>query len=436
MTSCILRILAIVLSIVTTHWVLSAPQPVNQVEVKRSGFLYNRQTDTFDTIVTVRNTSTVPLAAPMKLVLESVKPVSVSLYNIYGKTALGKPYVEVPLPGFVLDPGKSATVPVRFVNLGKTVTAATFSVQAERLDPDATARLEIVARMNAENGGNTVGSGFAVKLDGVTRATTDAQGRARVVTPLGVSEITVSSPPNYYGAAQVIGLTAGETRNVDVELGDSGEFGAESMLRMDRLQHLMLPRNIPLVVLRFFQYEKIVASDLVELVELRDPAGGPPMDITGLFTIRSDGSLAANSTAFFAAIGNLNGKKLLFAQVLDKQGVPHLREIQFYVSQRTVLGKVSAPPSNPGLPLGGIPIQVSVLNTDIAFETESAVDGTFPLPLLPSGILLIKAETTSGGIYYTGRGTAVISGNVRVDLKMRGPTDVTNNVPPITTSPL
>jgi hypothetical protein len=436
MTNRILRTFAFVLAIVAAPWAHSAPQPINQVEVNRSGFLYNRQTDTFDTTVTIRNTGTVPLAAPMRLVLESVKPVSVSLYNIHGKTTLGKPYVEVPLPGFVLDPGKSATVPVRFVNLGKTVTAATFSVQAERLDPAATGRLEIIAKMNAENGGNPVDAGYAVKLNGVTRAMTDTQGRASVVTPLDVSEITVSSPPNYYGATQVIGLAAGETRTVNVELGDSGEFGAESMLRMDRLQHLMLPRNVPLVVLRFFQNEKPVASDLVELAELRDPAGASPTDITGLFTIRSDGSLAANSKAFFAAIGNLNGKKLLFVQVLDKQGTPHLREVPFYISQHTVQGKLSAPPSSPSLPLGGIPIQVTVLNTDIAFDTESAVDGTFPLPLLPSGNVQIKAVTSSGGIFYLGQGTAVISGNVRIDLKMRGPSDVTNNVPPITTSPL
>ncbi|MBK7952650.1 MAG: hypothetical protein IPK02_01035 [Candidatus Accumulibacter sp.] len=436
MTTLILRTFAFVLAIVSAPWAFSAPQPINQVQVNRSGFLYNRQTDTFDTTVTIHNTGTMPLAAPMRLVLESVKPVSVSLYNIYGKTALGKPYVEVPLPEFVLDAGKSTTVPVRFVNLGKTVTAATFSVQAEQLVPAGTARLEIAARMNTENGGNSVKAGYAIKLDGVTRAMTDAQGRASVVAPLDVSEISVSTPPNYYGATQVVGLTAGETRYVDVELGDSGEFGAESVLRMDRLQHLMLLTSVPLVVLRFFQNEKAVVSDLVELVELRDPAGGYPKNITGLFAIRSDGSLFADSMAFFTAIGNLNQKKLLFVQVLDKQGIPHLQEIPFYISQWTVQGKLSAPPSNPSLPLGGIPIKVSVLNTDITFDTESAADGTFPLPLLPSGNLDIRAVASSGGIFYLGQGTAVISGNVRIDLKMRGPIDVANNVPPIATSPL
>lgn len=436
MKNSILKTLIFVLAATSAPWTNSAPQPISQIEIARSGFLYNRQTDTFDATATIRNTGSVVLAAPMRLVLESVKPVSISLYNIYGKTPQGKPYIEVPLPKFVVEPGESVTVPVRFVNLGKNVTAATFSVQAESLAPAVTARLEVVARMNEENGGHPVEAGYAVRLDGVTRGMTDAQGRASIITPLDVSEVTVSSPPNYYGAARLEGLSATEIRTVNVELGDSGEFGAGSMLRMDRLQHLMLPRNIPRIVLRFFQNEKAVASDLVELVELRDPAGGDIKEITGLFTVRSDGSLAADPTAFFQAVGDLNGKKLLFAQVLDKQGIPHLQEVPFHVSQRTAQGTLSAPASNPSLPLGGIPIKVSVLNTDISFLTESAANGTFPLPQLPSGNLQIRAETSSGGVSYLGQGTAVVSGNVRIDLKMRGPVDIANNVPPITTSPL
>ncbi|MDW8265060.1 MAG: hypothetical protein RMJ52_06965 [Gemmataceae bacterium] len=188
---------------------------------------------------------------------------------------------------------------------------------------------------------------------------------------------------------------------------------------MDRLQHLMLPMNVPMVVLRFIQDEKAVVTDLVELIELQDPAGGPPKDITALFTKRSDGSLAANTSSFIASIGNLNGKKLIFAQVLDKNGVPHLGELSFYVARHIVKGKLTAPPSNPTLALGGIPIEISMLNTDIVFQTESAADGTFTLPFLPSGILLIKAATTSAGVFYSGQGTVSISGNIRVELKMR-----------------
>ena len=436
MTNHILSILGFILAIVAMPWANSAPQTISQVNITRSGFLYNRQIGTFDTTVTIQNMGVIPLAAPMNLILELVQPVSVSLYNIYDKTANGKPYVRVPLPGLVLDPGKSATVPIRFVNPGKAVTSATFSVQAERLDPAATAKLNIAVMMDAENGGNPVGAGYAVQLDGVTRALTDAQGLASIVVPLDVSKVGVSKPPNYFGVSSVIGLNAGETRIVNVELGDSGELGAESMLRIDLLQHLMLPRSVPLVVLRFFQNEKAVASERLELAELRDPDGGPDTDLTNLFTVRSDGSLAASPATFFAAVGDFGGKKLLFVQVLDKQGVVHKMEVPFYISLYMAKGKLSAPPSNPSLPLGGILIQVSMLGTDITFQTESASDGSFPLPVLPTGSILIHAETSSGGHFYLGQGPAVISSNVRIDLKMRGSVDVTNNVIPIITSPL
>lgn len=409
-------LLTVLLASSSSH---SVPQKISQVEVSRSGFFYNRLTDTYDATVTIRNISTLPLAAPMRLVLESVIPNSVSLYNIYGRTAQGKPYVEVPLAGYVLSPGRRVAVPVRFVKPGRAVIGATFSIQAIPLEPSNTVRLTIIARMNADNGGGPVGAGFSVKLDGVTRAVTDAHGRATIVAPLSASEISVSKPPNYYGATQVAGLRAAGTRTVEVEVGDSGEFGADSRLRMDRLQHLMLPMNVPMVVLRFIQDEKAVVTDLVELIELQDPAGGPPKDITALFTKRSDGSLAANTSSFIASIGNLNGKKLIFAQVLDKNGVPHLGELSFYVARHIVKGKLTAPPSNPTLALGGIPIEISMLNTDIVFQTESAADGTFTLPFLPSGILLIKAATTSAGVFYSGQGTVSISGNIRVELKMR-----------------
>ena len=414
------------------------PQPIGSVQIVRSSFLYNRQTDTFDSMVTLKNTGSVDLAAPVRLILESVTPLSVSLYNVYGETPTGKPYIDVPLQGFLLKAGGVISVPVRFVNLGKAVTNAKFSVEAERLTADATAQLSVAASMNAENGGQAVGPGFLVKLNNAARAVTDDEGKAAIRAPLDTTEVTVSIPPNYFGSAPVSALVAGESRTIGIEVSDNGEFGADSRMRLDRLQHLVLPANVPQLVIRFYKEERPVAADFISSVELRDPVGGTPTDITTVFSIRTDGGIAAASpSAFFAAMGALPGKKILFAQVLDKDGVTYEQILEFYIGQFTVQAKLSSPPSNPSVPLGGIPVDVAVLNTNIHFQTESLSDGSIPLPvLLPGGNVSLHATTSKGGVSYSGQGTAVINGNRKVELRMRGPTDISNNVPPITSSPL
>ena len=429
---------ALLFSLAMSQIVQAAPERIEEVNIERSGFFYNRQTDTFDTTVTIRNTSSVPLAAPLQLVLESVLPKSLSLYNLYGKTGEGKPYVTVPLsaPDFSLPPGKTASVPVRFVNLGQQVAVTDFSVRAERLDPAKTALLNINAVVYPEGGGGPVGAGYAVLLNGTIRALTDDDGHASIVAPLDTTEIMIKNPPYEKGLKLISGLTAGETRNIEIEVDDGGGFGAFSVLRIDRLQHLMLPANVPQVVLRFFENEKAVVGDFISLVELRDPAGGWVIDVTHLFSLRSDGSLVAKSADFFKAMGNPAGKKLLYSEIINKNGVPFSQEIPFYVSSHKIQASLSAPPSNPNLPLGGITIEVSVLNTDIKFEAESLPDGSFTLPFVPSGNLTILASRKYEGVSYVGQGTAVITGNTRIDLKMRAPEDALNNVPPITTSPL
>lgn len=417
-------------------WIAAAPVEVSEVEIIKKGFSLNRATNTFDTLVTVKNTGSQPLAPPFRLVVDSVRPVSVSLYNQYGTTEQGEPYVEVDLPGYVLQPGQSTQVPVRFVNLGGAVTQADFKVIAQPLSAQNSADITVTAKWTEEAGGQAVGEGYLVKVDGATRAVTDQDGKAQIKVPTDAQVVSVQYAPNRFGYADLPTLSAGASALVEVRVSDSGELSEESQLRMDRLQHLMIPRDLGQVVLRFFQNEVQVRADLIEIVELRDPAGGKTKDITELFSIKPDGSIAASGNTFFNAVGSIAGKKLLFAQVLDSAGKTHFQEIPFYISQFKTQGRLTAPPSNPGLDLSGIPVEISVLNTDIAFLSETTADGSFPLPMLPAGNILVKATLQSGGTPYIASGLAVISGNVRVAVTLRGPEDIANNVAPVTTSPL
>ncbi|MGH8593310.1 MAG: PKD domain-containing protein [Gammaproteobacteria bacterium] len=68
-----------------------------QVAVTRSGFVYNRTSQTYDTTVTLENISQSAVTGPISLVVSSITPSSVSLANALGTMPDGKPYVDVPL---------------------------------------------------------------------------------------------------------------------------------------------------------------------------------------------------------------------------------------------------------------------------------------------------------------------------------------------------
>lgn len=418
----------------TFFFQLAAVEKTSTVEISRSGFVLNRLTNTFDSSLTIKNIGPHPLAPPFRVAIASISPKSVSLYNVHGKTEEGNPYVEVSLPNFKLEPLETISVPVRFVNLGKAVTEVDYYVLANEINVNNSRTIHVTAKFDNENGGELVGAGFIIKADNVSVGKTDTTGQQTLEVSSLATIISVSQPPNYIGSVTIApGL---DSANITVEIGDSGELSADSTMRLDRLQHLMLPNDIQQFGVRFYQAEKPVLADLIEVVEYRDAAGGNIVDITSLFTKRADGAITAVPNQIFSKIDGINGKKIIFAQILDKDGVSHFSESTFYVSRFKVLGKIVAPPSNPTLKVDGVPLTISILNTDIEFETETAADGTFPLPNLPAGNVSIRSQTTSDGVTYIAQGVAVLNGNKQLNVTLRGPADIAANVPVIVSTPL
>jgi hypothetical protein len=105
------------------------------VRVSYSGYLFNRTTNTFDTLATITNTSADSrLLSPMSLVITSITPTSVTLANATGQTADGKPFLAVPLPVAGLAPGQSISgILLKFTNPLRTRFTFTSSVLA--VDP-------------------------------------------------------------------------------------------------------------------------------------------------------------------------------------------------------------------------------------------------------------------------------------------------------------
>src|SRR3990172_7106905 len=85
---------------------LAQPQDVDHlVSVRYSGLRFNRRTRTFDSTGILTNTSNTPISAPIRLVIESIDPPSVSLANPSGNVG-GLPFIDIPNSDGVLEPAE------------------------------------------------------------------------------------------------------------------------------------------------------------------------------------------------------------------------------------------------------------------------------------------------------------------------------------------
>lgn len=94
--------------------------PINvdaQVSVSFSGVRLNRTTGTFDTVASIKNTSSTPIASPVSLVISQITPSSVTVANASGRMPGGEPFITVPVVAGGLAPGATVgNIVVRFQN--------------------------------------------------------------------------------------------------------------------------------------------------------------------------------------------------------------------------------------------------------------------------------------------------------------------------------
>lgn len=407
------------------------------VQVTRSGFVLNRSTNTFDTQVTLTNRATAPLSGPLQLVIDSIQPANVVHFNTYGSTEAGKSYVAVPLVNGVLAAGASATVVVKFINGGLQVTQVNFKVEGQVMDAARSAQLQLRAvAPNAQGGpGAALGAGYAVKVDGVLRGVTDANGRLTLTVPVAAQVVSVSMPPNEGGSATIQGLVAGQTRDVQVVVEDGKEIYGDGRLRFEQVQQGLLSRSAQRISLRFLDFERPVRLATLNNAALID-AGGRAFNFASVFTLASDGTISAAPAAFFAAVGSRSGRLTLEVDGEDAAGLTYQGRASFYLADYRVRVQLQAPPSNPGLALGGVVISGNLLNTDVRFVAQADAAGYITVPDLPAGNLALSGSTAAGGITYTGGGTAALTRDSLVRLTLRAAQDVLAGVPAISVQAL
>jgi PKD domain len=99
-------------------WAALTPTPVTVDSLVRVSFEeleYNRRTNTYDGTATLTNRSTQTISAPIRLVINNIKPSTVTLANATGLLLDGSPYVDVPVNKNGLSPGqKVKNIPLKF----------------------------------------------------------------------------------------------------------------------------------------------------------------------------------------------------------------------------------------------------------------------------------------------------------------------------------
>ena len=426
------------LVIVATHsaWAANLTQ---QIAITKTGFVLNRATNTFDSVVTLRNVASDPITGPMRLTLENSSPADVALYNSSGRNQAERDYVLVPLPNGVLAPGASASVPLKLINTGRVVISAELSVQGVLLAAATSATLKInVFFADGPNGtvkGDPVGAGYTVTLDGYSRGVTNGAGSLTFTAPVGSRLVGVKQVPNAAGTAVIGALLPGQLKSIDVLVGDGGEVYGEGALRIDQVQQLLLARNAGRISMRFTRDEKPLKLAVLAFAQVTNIVGSVT-DLTALFALQADGSLAASGPAFYQAFSSFSGRTLLTVDGEDSDGTPVRGTASFHFAGYRTRVQLVAPPSRPNLPLAGIRVKVNILNTNIVLRAESDGAGLITLPDLPAGNISLESSVVSNGVGYTGQGTGVLNKNSLVKLTMRAPIEILNNIPAISVEPL
>jgi len=76
-----------------------------QVSFTKSGLVLNRTTNTFNTVVSIKNVSNNTITGSLALIVSGISPSTVTLANSSGQTPAAKPYVSINTPANGLAPG-------------------------------------------------------------------------------------------------------------------------------------------------------------------------------------------------------------------------------------------------------------------------------------------------------------------------------------------
>jgi putative Ig domain-containing protein/List-Bact-rpt repeat protein len=107
------------------------------VTITRSGLVLNRATNTYNSVVTITNSSASDLNGPLLLVISNLSPTSITVANQSGKVSSGSPYIYVLVPEGSLPAGKSiSNILLKFNNPSRVAFTFALSVNTVEILPE------------------------------------------------------------------------------------------------------------------------------------------------------------------------------------------------------------------------------------------------------------------------------------------------------------
>lgn len=147
--------LSVLIAGLTVRPAVSAAQTVAPVTVTESGLVLNRNTKTFDCLVTITNNSGATINGPLVLSIDNITPSSVNLANQDGQDSSGNPYINLAVPTSGLLAGQSiSNVLLKFTNPNRVA----FTFNSSVVIPTANLALSAPSAINYPYGGCSSGS--------------------------------------------------------------------------------------------------------------------------------------------------------------------------------------------------------------------------------------------------------------------------------------
>ncbi|QBE61611.1 hypothetical protein [Pseudoduganella lutea] len=361
-----------------------------------------------DSVVTVTNTSTMPIAAPFTLTIARSMTPGVAVAYPTSLDHAGLAGIAVPLPLGVLEPGAQVSVPVRFANPQRRQFTFEARATGTLLAPETAVPLEVTVYHfsgdPANPRGAPAGAGVGIVVDGVLRARTDANGRAALLVPATLQAITARLAPVSTGIAR-LALVPGMAHSTDIVLTDGGQVYADATLRFDAVMQSLLPAGQRTLTGRFIAPDgSTVRLAHLGSVELRDAdRDDEDQNVTGKFVLNADGTVYCRDTAVLQARA-ANGHAMVVVTGTDALGNVYRGAVNMVQASVVPKGMLAPPVAEPGLDLAGITVTGTSTRKGKTVAVYTAVAdaaGNFTLPAAPQQGLSLSAHAVRNGRHYT-----------------------------------